>query len=202
MYCGEDVCLSHVGDFRRECISRTANTAGARLFYFGKKKYTSQAVCSSAMQMQNAWYFSVWADSLCCESFAWQVNHVCDISLSEREERQRKMLFIFHLLLLHHYGNALGLQAPVTEAARCFSEMSCAVLSWQVVSGCAQTSITHSWWSTRWISLVLCFYLHKSLHTLLMYHDNMPVQSWGTDRLLSVFGCKSSIVDSYLIALH
>lgn len=96
MYCGEDVCLSYVGDFWGECISRTTNTAGAHPFYFGKTKYTSQAVCSSAIQMQNAWCFSVWADSLRCEcENAPRVNHAWDIGPGESEKREERCFSFF-----------------------------------------------------------------------------------------------------------
>lgn len=67
---------------------------------------------------------------------------MCNIGLKEKKERLRKMHSIFHLLLQHHYDNVLCLQAPVTDAARCFSGTTCAVLSCQVVSGCTQAAVT------------------------------------------------------------
>lgn len=143
MYHGEDVCLSHVEDFWRECISRTANTDGPHLFYSRKKEYTSLAVCGSAIQMKNAWCFSVWADSLACEPV------MCDISFHERQEK----IFLFgwlvfslhfHLLLLHHYDNVGGPPGTHRRGCSCFSGTGCAMASCQFVSECSPAAVTVS----------------------------------------------------------
>lgn len=132
----------------------------------GRKKYTSQAMCSSAIQMQNAWCFSVWADSLCGESLE-------SIMCARREERQRTARFIFHLLLLHHYDNARGFQEPVTDADHCF-------LCRAVVPGYVWMRIDTShgepagppaggWGGGGILQVIWC--VNKSLHSSLCYHE-------------------------------
>ncbi len=85
MYHGEGVCLSHVGDFRGECISGTASTAGPLLFYFGKKKYTSQAVCTGVIQMWMVFQCLSW---YCCKSLARElVMYATSAQVREKKDR-------------------------------------------------------------------------------------------------------------------
>lgn len=140
MYHGEDVCLSHVGDFRRECISRTANTAGPHLFYFRKKKkYTSSSVqqCNTNVKCVK-WCFSVWADSLCFKTFA-RKSIVCATIASAREKKDRGRCISFFICFC-------CIIITIARASRRPSQMQLVSVErdvlCQIVSGCGQVAIT------------------------------------------------------------
>lgn len=147
MYRGEDVCLSHVGDFQGECISRTANTAGPHLFYFRKKKYTSQAVCSSVIQMWNAWCSCVWADSLCGKSFTRE-SIMCATLVSRREKKDQGRCIPFFICFC-------CIIMTMSRASRQPSQMQLVVSVERDVLSCLagcvwmRTSRCHqSWWAS------------------------------------------------------
>lgn len=111
-----------------------------------KKRYTSQAVCSGAIQMQKKKKMrgvSVSELIVCAANHsARRVNHVCDIGKREKRYR-RKVRFIFHSLfccIIMTMPRASG--RPVAEAHFFFwwNEMCCAV-----VPGCVWMRTSWSW---------------------------------------------------------
>lgn len=188
MYRGEDVCLSHVGDFRGECISRTANTAGPHLFYFRKKKYTSQAVCISVIQMWNAWCSCAWADSLCGKSFTRE-SIMCATLVSMREKKDRGRcipFFICFCCIIMTMSHAS--QAPITDAVLLFqwNEMCC-----PAVPGCVwmRTSCCHQSW---WASMASCLgdltgHVMRKLKPIPCYRIMSLARAQGAERLLNLF---------------
>lgn len=96
MYRGKDVCLSHVGDFRGECISRTANTDGPHLFYFRKKKKKNTPLkeqCVAVLYKCKMHGVSASEPIVCAANHLPRESIMC-ATAAAREERRRKALFL------------------------------------------------------------------------------------------------------------